>query len=101
MPSYARENLVFLRFAGNTCYVGVVAELPADVQLDLQNGKWTHLPTKRTQEIGEDRFIGRHGGKSQHATIGVYDRSKIKHLSSMAWDAGEAVQDEESMIDDM
>lgn len=77
-------NLVFLQYSPNNCYVQVVREKPEDVVIDQGKGvwEWTHADPgfRGPRKIGESRALL---CNTEYGTIGVYDPSNVKHLSSM------------------
>jgi hypothetical protein len=98
---HAVANLVYLTFASNTCYVTVAEVKPKDVTLDLENGTWSTTAVERgmksTFEIGAYRTYFDDG---RYGTIGVFNRTNIKHLNSLAHAATTAVRERGSMLDD-
>ncbi len=86
------QDLCFLRFADNACYITLENKLPEDVQLDLQAGTWIiESPPgglwsyrNREMKIGEAVPGFDERSLSKSGTIGVYNRKKFLHLQAMA-----------------
>jgi hypothetical protein len=103
---YNEDNLIALVWASNTCYTKVVEpscvsehearggemdEKPytwkwPKLELDLKKGTWTH--GKKHANIGRGYLPY---GCSHYGLIGIYDRTKIKHLDMMVHEAMDAV----------
>ena len=79
------SDLVYLRFASNTCYTTVESKKPDDVTLNLAKGEYAlefwraGIKQSQTFKIGTGRghFDGKYG------TIGVFNRNSTEHLDSM------------------
>ncbi len=90
-----KSYLVYLVFCSNRCYTKVITKLPEGVILDLKEGTWSwrHF----THQIGQEHSRARNDGCP---IIGVYNRNRIAHLSSMVRDSQEATSDDNSWLDD-
>lgn len=77
-----KNDLISLVWPVNTCYSTLIAGVPKGVTIDKVAGTWTFQG--QTQAIGSRRYpcmdITGH-------PIGVYDRTKIRHLEAMKDDA--------------
>ena len=81
---FMRKNLVVLRHCCNFCYTEVVSlSAVPEVEVDTASGTWT-VGTCDPCPIG--------GSISFHNVIGVYDRTKINHLTAMVRASQKATQ---------
>jgi hypothetical protein len=86
---FKERNLVALILAQNPCYTEVVSlKQIKGLQIDLVAGTWTL--------DGGTAKIGESGGGG---IIGVYDRTKIKHLDAMVDDGREATEHRSGISD--
>lgn len=86
-PKHRKEDLVFLVWPDNTCYIHSQREVPKGVTLDLQAGIW--MFKGRSFRIGErSHFSTDWAG----AALGCYDFTNPKHLqafqATIEWVAG-------------
>lgn len=98
--AFKAENLIYLVYADNNAYTNLRKKRPKGLKINLVKGTWTISPEFRpghspmdghfNRKIGEARAIlqGNH-----HGVIGVYDRTKFKHIVSLSRDSGEALKD--------
>jgi len=97
-----KEDLIVLMYASNNCYFEVVpyCDEIKDLSVDFIKGTWSYREWKNNQ-IGKARdFFYKDGsGKFPEGIIGVYDRTKIKHLNSMIFDVIEARRDPHACSD--
>jgi hypothetical protein len=85
----AKENLVFLAYCSNECYVTLTDKVPKGVTVDFERETWTFK--RRSYTIGG---IGRHCDYGcRYGPIGAYDRTKLEHLQNMISDSGDATQE--------
>ncbi|MEI6039771.1 MAG: hypothetical protein WCP93_00235 [Candidatus Berkelbacteria bacterium] len=93
------QNLIFLVFAANPCYIKVTDKKPKDVTINLVTKTWfrngDHEP-HRSNRIGS---AIRQPIKDGGAIIGVYDRTNINHLNAMAGDIRDATYSDSGSID--
>lgn len=81
------ENLVVLKYAPNECYVQVAdfSEHKDEIGVDLVAGRWSW---KEWKSVGLGQARNPYNPKWNHKTksgvIGVYDRTNVKHLDSLA-----------------
>lgn len=77
-PKYKEGNLVSLVWPVNSCHSTLVDGIPENVRVDLDAGTW-RTPAGIPHEIGQ----GIHDRPIAGYPIGVYDRTKMKHLERM------------------
>ena len=82
-PKCMRKNLISLVWPVNTCYSNLIVGIPKGVTVDTVAGTWTFQG--QTYKIGDPERC--HCGDITGNPIGVYDRTKIKHLNQMKEDA--------------
>jgi hypothetical protein len=76
-----KKDLVSLIWPVNTCYSTLITGVPKGVTINLVANTWTFR--------GEKHQIGDSGcsfGEDEGNPIGVYDRTKIKHLEQLKQD---------------
>ena len=93
-PQYKKKDLISLVWPVNTCYSELISGVPQEVTVDLAAGTWTFKG--QTQPIGSRRnpcmdYTGH--------PIGVFDRTKIKHLQAFQ-DTVEWVRDKNRPLSD-
>lgn len=81
-PKHRKRDLVSLVWPVNTCYSTLIRGVPEGVTLDLVSGTWTF--GNQTQSLGCRRHSSGYEGVGH--PIGVYDKTKLKHLEAMKQD---------------
>lgn len=87
-PHLQIKNLIFLLRGNNGCYPDVIETMPSQVQIDLAKGTWK-IDQGIPNEAREIHTIGQGVRSTEHndygGIIGIYDRTNIAHLKTMAF----------------
>jgi len=96
------KNLIVLTYGPNNCYMGVIEAEKAlakdkNLHIDLQKGTW-HYGHFMEMDIGCGYQASRN--KSELPFLGIYDKTEMNHLNSLAHAASAAVHSSYPSYDD-
>ena len=88
----------------NSCYVQVTDKQPEEIIVDVSEGIWrlakmnpyTYEPTTKRKIGGDCRRASYNGGGRPSGVIGVFDRTKLDHISTMVHVATEVIRSDHS-----